>query len=128
MKFKHSFKSYLDQFLNTIKVFILSALIIASFSSRPSKVFALNENLGEHLFIENCAGCHINGGNIIRRNKTLKEKDLKRNGVDTQEKIAKIAREGIGIMDGYEEVLGEKGDQLVANWILQQSQKAWVQG
>ena len=128
MKFKHSFKSYLDQFLNTIKVFILSALIIASFSSRPSKVFALNENLGEHLFIENCAGCHINGGNIIRRNKTLKEKDLKRNGVDTQEKIAKIAREGIGIMDGYEEVLGEKGDQLVANWILKQAQKAWVQG
>ena len=55
-------------------------------------------------------------------------KDLKRNGVDTKEKIAKIAREGIGIMDGYKEVLGEKGDQLVANWILKQAQKAWVQG
>mgnify|MGYP001157432955 FL=1 len=128
MKFKYAFKSCLDQFLNAIKVFILSTLIIASCASRPNKVFALNENVGEHLFIENCAGCHINGGNIIRRNKTLKEKDLKRNGVDTIEKIAKIAREGIGIMDGYEEVLGEKGDQLVANWILKQAQKAWVQG
>ena len=31
-------------------------------------------------------------------------------------------------MDGYEEVLGEKGDQLVADWILKQAQKAWVQG
>ena len=128
MEFKYAFKSCLDQFLNSLKVFTLSTLIIASFASHPNKVFALNENIGEHLFIENCAGCHINGGNIIRRNKTLKEKDLKRNGVDTKEKIAKIAREGIGIMDGYEEVLGEKGDQLVANWILQQSQKAWVQG
>ena len=128
MKSKHAFRSYLDQFFNAIKVLILSTLIIASFSSHPNKVFALNENVGEHLFIENCAGCHINGGNIIRRNKTLKEKDLKRNGVDTKEKIAKIAREGIGIMDGYEEVLGEKGDQLVANWILKQAQKAWVQG
>ena len=128
MKFKYAFKSCLDQFLKALKVFILSTLIIASCSSHPNKVFALNENLGEHLFIENCAGCHINGGNIIRRNKTLKEKDLKRNGVDTKEKIAKIAREGIGIMDGYEEVLGEKGDQLVANWILKQAQKAWVQG
>ena len=118
----------MDLFLNSLKVFILSTLIIASCSSRPTKVFALNENVGEHLFIENCAGCHINGGNIIRRNKTLKEKDLKRNGVDTQEKIAKIAREGIGIMDGYEEVLGKKGDELVANWILKQAQKAWVQG
>ena len=128
MKSKHAFKSYLDQFLNAIKILILSTLIIGSFSSHPNKVFALNENVGEHLFIENCAGCHINGGNIIRRNKTLKEKDLKRNGVDTKEKIAKIAREGIGIMDGYEEVLGEKGDQLVADWILKQAQKAWVQG
>ena len=128
MKFKYKFKSFLDKLLNTIKVFILIALIIASFSCLPNKVFALNENVGEHLFIENCAGCHINGGNIIRRNKTLKEKDLKRNGVDTTEKIAKIAREGIGIMDGYEEVLGEKGSELVANWILKQAQKAWVQG
>ena len=128
MEFRYAFKSCLDQFLNAIKVFILITLIIASFSSRPSKVFALNEYVGEHLFIKNCAGCHINGGNIIRRNKTLKAKDLKRNGLDTQEKIAKIAREGIGIMDGYEEVLGEKGDQLVANWILKQAQKAWVQG
>ena len=128
MKFKDAFKSFLNLFLNALKVFILSTLIISSCASRPNKVFALNENVGEHLFIENCAGCHINGGNIIRRNKTLKMKDLERNGLDTQEKIAKIAREGIGIMDGYEEVLGEKGDQLVANWILKQAQKAWVQG
>ena len=128
MKFKPDFKSYLYQFLNTIKVLILITLIIASFSTRPNKVFALNENVGEHLFIENCAGCHINGVNIIRRNKTLRMKDLKRSGLDSKEKIAKIAREGIGIMDGYEEVLGKKGDQLVANWILKQAQKAWVQG
>ncbi len=128
MKIKHVFKSYLDKFLNTLQVLIINTLIILSFLSHPSKVFALNENVGEHLFIEHCAGCHINGGNIIRRNKTLKIKDLERNGLDTKEKIAKIAREGIGIMDGYKEVLGEKGDQLVANWILKQAQKAWVQG
>ncbi len=127
MKFKYVFKNCLVKFLNQIKVFFLITLFIASFASQPNKVFALNENIGEHLFIENCSGCHINGRNIIRRNKTLKEKDLKRNGVDTKEKIAKIAREGIGIMDGYEEVLGEKGDQLVANWIWEQAQKAWVQ-
>ena len=128
MKFKYAFKSCLDLFLNSLKVFILGTLMIASCASHPNKVFALNENEGEHLFIENCAGCHINGGNIIRRNKTLKIKDLQRNGLVTPESIAKIAREGTGSMDGYKEVLGEKGDQLVANWILKQSQKAWVQG
>ncbi len=107
---------------------MLITLIISSLLSHPHKISALNENEGEHLFIKNCAGCHINGGNIIRRNKTLKIKDLKRNGLDSTERIAEIAREGIGSMDGYKEVLGEKGDQLVANWILKQAQKAWVQG
>ncbi len=83
---------------------------------------------GEHLFIQNCAGCHINGGNIIRRQKTLKLSALKRNGIDNTESIARIAREGIGSMSGYKEVLGEGGDQIVANWIFSQAQKAWVQG
>ena len=88
----------------------------------------MNNSQGENLFIEHCSGCHVNGGNIIRRNKTLKISDLKRNGLDNPEAIAKIARLGIGNMSGYEEVLGEGGDQIVANWIWEQSQKAWVQG
>ena len=83
---------------------------------------------GEELFSMHCSGCHVQGGNIIRRTKTLKIKALKRNGVDNQDAIARIAREGIGSMSGYEEVLGKGGDQLVANWIWQQVQKAWVQG
>ena len=70
----------------------------------------------------------LKGGNIIRRNKTLKAKDLKRNGIESPEEIAKIANEGVGIMSGYKEVLGEKGDQVLANWIWEQSQKAWTQG
>ena len=89
---------------------------------------ALNENEGEKLFLQHCSGCHINGGNIVRRNKTLKLKDLKRNSLDTPELIAKVAREGIGSMSGYEKNLGERGDKVVANWIWDQSQKAWVQG
>ena len=128
MKFKYAFKSCLDQFLNAIKIFILSTLIIASCASRPNKVFALNENVGEHLFIENCAGCHINGGNIIRRNKTLKIKDLNRNGIENPKAIAKIAKEGIGSMSGYKDVLGEKGAQVVASWIWEQSHNAWIHG
>ena len=115
MQLKEEVKSHFNQFLNAIRITIVFVLIITSLSSFTSKVFALNETEGEHLFIEKCSGCHINGGNIIRRNKTLRLRDLKRNGLDTPEAIAKIAREGIGIMDGYKESLGEKGDQLVAN-------------
>jgi len=30
-------------------------------------------------------------------------------------------------MSGYEDELGNNGDQIVANWIWEQAQKAWVQ-
>ena len=64
----------------------------------------------------------------MRRNKTLKLKDLKRNGYDNPEAIAEIAQNGTGIMSGYKEVLGEGGEKIVANWIWEAAQKAWVQG
>ena len=83
---------------------------------------------GQDLFLMHCSACHIEGRNIIRRSKTLKLSALKRNGLDNQEAIAKVAREGIGSMSGYQEVLGEGGDQLVAIWIWEQAQNAWVQG
>ncbi len=83
---------------------------------------------GKELFSMHCSGCHLKGGNIIRRTKTLKLKALKRNGVDNQDAIARIAREGVGSMSSYEEVLGEGGDKLVAKWVWEQAQKAWVQG
>ena len=94
----------------------------------PIETNALEKDLGENLFKNNCAGCHINGGNIIRRSKNLKISSLKRNGIDNQEAIAKIARQGIGIMNGYEDELGDNGDQIVANWVWEQAQKAWIQG
>lgn len=83
---------------------------------------------GQELFSNHCAGCHVNGGNIIRRGRTLKLAALKRNGLDNPSAIAQIAREGIGQMTGYGDALGENGDQLVAEWIWAQAQKAWIQG
>ena len=53
---------------------------------------------------------------------------LKRNKLDNVEAIARVAREGVGSMGGYKEVLGERGDQAVAIWIWEQAQKAWIQG
>ena len=103
-------------------------LAIASLFSLPISTWAIENKSGQDLFIQNCSGCHINGGNIIRRGKTLKLSALKRNGLDDPEAIARVARIGIGSMSGYAELLGEGGDQLVANWIWKQAQNAWVQG
>ena len=83
---------------------------------------------GAAVFDRHCVGCHVNGGNIIRRGKSLKMAALERNGVDSPEAIAAIARAGIGRMSGYGNVLEDGDDQRVANWIWQQAQKAWIQG
>ena len=113
--------------MNPKNLLFIFLLFVYSFINLPNELYALNTNPGKSIFNNNCAGCHINGGNIIRRSKNLKIASLRRNGIDNPESIARIARQGIGIMDGYEEVLGENGDMIVANWVLEQAQKAWIQ-
>ena len=111
-----------------LRVFFLISLYCSFFYlSLPIGVNAIETDLGKNLFTHNCAGCHINGGNIIRRSKNLKISSLKRNGIDNPEAIAKIASQGVGIMNGYEDELGDNGDQIVAKWVWEQAQKAWVQ-
>ena len=134
MKFVKTFQRLIstNKIYKTLEKKFIEFLIISFCSilfclSLPKQLNAVEANLGKTLFKHNCAGCHINGGNIIRRSKNLKISSLKRNGIDNPEAIAKIARQGIGIMSGYEDNLGADGDQIVANWVWEQAQKAWVQ-
>ena len=113
--------------LNKSKTLLLMAITIIIFSL-PFQVLGFDNNRGEDLFINNCSGCHIKGGNIIRRGKTLKISALKRNGINSPQAIAEIARNGRGSMSGYKESLGEDGDKIVAEWIWKQAQNAWTHG
>ena len=114
------------RFLKVISIVFAVALTPIS----QHKINAVNAEVisGEKLFMDHCSGCHVNGGNIIRRGKNLKMAALQRNGIDNPEAIARIAREGVGRMDGYKKLLGEEGDEIVANWIWIQAQKAWTHG
>ncbi len=103
-------------------------LLLSLGSTGTSLAAAADTSPGGLLFEQHCAGCHINGGNIIRRGKNLKLKTLERDEIATVTAIAAIAREGRGQMSGYADVLGTDGDQLVAEWILIQAQNAWTQG
>ena len=107
---------------------IIILFLILSILIPADELFALSESTGENLFIEHCSGCHVKGGNIVRRNKNLKISTLKRNGLDNPEKIAKVVRLGVGIMSGYEKSLNKGDDQIIANWVLEQAQNAWIQG
>ena len=83
---------------------------------------------GAALFSQHCAGCHVNGGNIIRRGKTLKLAALERQGLASPEAIAAIAAAGVGQMGGYGAVLGEPGVEQVAAYVWQQAQAGWPKG
>ena len=80
---------------------------------------------GAQLFDQHCAGCHVNGGNIIRRGKTLQLKALERQGLGSAEAIAAIAANGIGQMSGYGAVLGGEGVDQVSSWVWQQALAGW---
>jgi cytochrome c6 len=80
---------------------------------------------GAQLFELHCAGCHVNGGNIIRRGKTLKLAALERENRASEAAIAAIAAAGVGQMSGYGAVLGEEGTAEVAAWVWQQALAGW---
>ena len=110
----------------TLISLLLSILVI---SLNPNNALAADTNgRGAVLFEQHCAACHIHGGNIIRRGRTLRMNALEKRGIASPDAIAVIAREGIGQMSGYEEVLGSGGDVAVADWIWEQAQNAWIQG
>ncbi len=80
---------------------------------------------GEQIFSVQCAGCHINGGNIIRRGKNLKQKALKRNGMDSIEAISSIVANGKNNMSAYKDRLSEQQIQDVSTYVLDQAEKDW---
>ena len=83
---------------------------------------------GAELFSNHCAGCHVNGGNIIRRGQTLKLAALERHGIDGPAGILEIAVAGRGQMAGYGAVLGETGAEAVAAYVWQQALLDWPRG
>lgn len=80
---------------------------------------------GARLFENHCAGCHSNGGNVIRRNKTLRRQDLLREGVKGPLDVACIAANGKGQMSGYAKVLGDGGADAVGSWVWRQAELGW---
>ena len=120
---KNILKEIIHLYLIKNRVIIIILVILLT-SPEINSAYPYNE--GKELFAKHCSGCHMNGGNVIRRNKGLKLKNLKKNGINDVETIAKIAREGLGIMDGYANYLKDGEDLVVANWIWDQAQNAWT--
>lgn len=77
------------------------------------------------IFEVHCAGCHVNGGNIVRRGKTLKLKALEKNQVNTLEAVEQLVANGKGIMSAYRDRLTEDEIEAVAAYVLEQAEAGW---
>ncbi|MTJ47625.1 cytochrome c6 PetJ [Dolichospermum sp. UHCC 0259] len=86
---------------------------------------ALETKNGAEIFSFHCAGCHINGENIIRRGKNLKKNALKRYKMDSLEAITAIVTNGKNNMSAYKDRLTPEEIQEVATYVLEQAEKDW---
>lgn len=80
---------------------------------------------GEQIFSLECAGCHLRGGNIIRRGKNLKQKTLKRNKLDSVAAIADLVRNGKNNMSAYGDRLSEAEILNVSAYVLDRAAANW---
>jgi cytochrome c6 len=110
-----------------LKILLAIALSIClgALGSITPAALATDFNSGAQVFEVNCAGCHIHGGNIVRRGKNLKLKTLQRNGMDSVEAIAQIVTNGKNNMSAYRDRLTPEQIQDVAAYVLEQANQGW---
>ncbi|MGL5939911.1 MAG: cytochrome c6 PetJ [Waterburya sp.] len=105
---------------------IAFVIILSTLISFPVLADSTNDSTsGAKIFEANCAGCHANGSNIIRRGKNLKLKALQKNKVDTQEAIADLVTNGKNNMSAYKDRLTAQEIADVSAYVLQQAEQNW---
>ena len=100
-------------------------LMLTIWTALSFPVLATDTTNGAQIFEANCAGCHINGGNIIRRGKNLKMKALQRNQMDSLEAIAQIVTNGKRPMSAYRDRLTTEEIEDVSAYVLEQAENDW---
>ncbi len=103
---------------------MLITLTVLTITFSPP-AFAVDRANGAEIFSVQCAGCHINGGNIVRRGKTLKQKALKKYGMDSLEAIATLVANGKSNMPAYKDRLSQQQIEDVSAYVLEQAEKGW---
>lgn len=90
-----------------------------AFSAAGGATQAAGLNDGEAEFRENCAACHIDGGNIIDPGKTLSKTDREKHGIKTAKDIIKIMRKPGERMIMFDEIaLPEQKAEKIADYII----------
>ena len=105
---------------------VITLIIIFQTNLQSRYILASDVRDGETVFKNVCAGCHVRGGSVVLKgSKSLKLSDLEKRGIADVNSIAKIANDGIGFMKGYKNKLKDGEDKVLAQWIIQNSEKGW---
>ena len=107
--------------LLTFVILILTVLTIAF----NSPALAADTTNGAKVFSTNCAACHQNGGNIVRRGKNLKQKALKKYGMDSLDAIVYLVENGKNAMPAYKNRLSVQEIKEVSAYVLEQAERDW---
>ena len=110
---------------------ILLLLTLVGPSITPESVQAFDGPLdqGEQIFSQNCAACHMGGGNVIRASRTLNIRDLNAHleeyPQDPLEAIEHQIEAGKNAMPSYAGKLSESEIIAVATYVEQQAEMGW---
>jgi cytochrome c6 len=78
------------------------------------------QSRGEALFVQHCAVCHPNGGNIITPEKPLDRASLERSGITGPAGIVAAMRHpGPGMMTFDQNVISDQDAEKIAEYILE---------
>lgn len=109
--------------LRKLLTFILLTLTVLTIAFTPQ--VAADTTNGTQIFSANCAACHENGGNIIRRGKNLKQKALKKYGMDSLDAVIYLVENGKNVMPAYKKRLSDQEIKDVSVYVLEQAEKDW---
>lgn len=103
---------------------VLLAYAVFTFAlGRPA--LAVEPTNGARIFSDNCASCHIGGGNVIIANKTLKKQALEKYNMDSFEAIINQVQNGKNAMPAFKGRLEDREIEDVAAYVLEKAEKGW---
>lgn len=96
-------------------------------SANVARAVAEPVSRGAEIFENNCAACHLGGGNILpfARSKTLKKGALEKANLYDKEAMLNYVANGKGAMPAYKDKLSEEALDEVTSFILERAAQNW---
>lgn len=111
------------KFIMFQRIVIACCAVAASFFMFTSNAMAGDIAAGSRVFAQNCAACHLNGGNVVNGAKTLKKADLEKYEMYSAEKIINQVTNGKMAMPAFSGRLSATQIEDVAAYVLDHADK-----